>query len=151
MKICILPLVIMFLLSCTPSIMSFDNGGWVVTGVTENVEKLAGSEAIDCGFHDLLTEKGKGTMLYGIECVRRAILHDRSFMYGINRIPLDSVATEILIRTSDGKYWTIVYDLEFDSDKPQLWVHSCKSVKLHKKSGTYEGKKCIEEPNSKWL
>ncbi|WP_086929333.1 hypothetical protein [Agarilytica rhodophyticola] len=151
MKVLVAILLTVLLTACTPSLMSFTEGGWDITGVVDNVERLAGPEAVDCGFHDLQGAKGQGSVLYGIECVRRAIIHKRSVKFGTNEALPDSTVTEILIRTQDKKYWTVLYERMLDSDELRLSVHACESIKIHRDSNSYESKKCVEQPTSKWL
>lgn len=147
----VLVLLIPLLQSCANSLIVFEKGSWDETGVSKQVFQKAGENAIDCGFHNLLSKEGKKSIKVGFECVRRAISQNKSFMFGTYRIPLDSYAMEILIKPPSDNYWTIVYDRMLDEDESQLWLHACKSVKLYRHQLSYEGKQCSEKTNAEWL
>lgn len=146
-------LVLLFpiLQSCANSLISFEKGSWDGTGVSKQVFQKAGENAIDCGFHNVLTTDGQKSVKMGFECVRRAKLQNKNFIFGTYRIPIDSYAMEILIRAPSGEYWTVVYDRMLDEEEAQLWLRTCKLVKLHKTQLSYEGKQCNEKTSADWL
>ena len=144
-------LIIPLLVSCTNSLIVFEGGGWGKTGVFELAFKKAGEDAIDCGFHNLLTKEGRKTRKIGFECIMRAEAQDKAFIYGTYRLPLDSYAMEILIRTSSREYWTVVYDRMLGENESQLWLNLCDSIKFHKRKYYYEEKNCNERKVEEWL
>ncbi len=144
-------LVVFCLCSCTFAIKTIDPESWKPTGVAKQVRKYAGDAAIDCGFHDLLTEKGRRTLRAGFTCMRKAKRRQQAFIYGTYYIPIDSYAFEILMSDASGEYWHVVYDRMLGESDSQLWVRRCKTLEIYKLDLDYRVKDCKKMPFEEWL
>src|SRR5262245_32420193 len=85
--------------------------------LAESVDALVGPDAIDCGFHEMFKSLRKAVHRKAYGCVEQALRGDKPFRFGTRRIPLDSVVTEILVRSRDGKLWLIVHDYIFGEEQ----------------------------------
>ena len=103
--------------------------GWL----EEETRALAGPDFVDCGFVNLLEDSSDERLHDGMRCARQAFKQSRAFRYGSLRIPMDSYAREILIRSGDGKLWLVTHDMMLDGDAQQLWKQRCSRLRF--KSG----------------
>lgn len=73
-----------------------------------------------------------------------------AFRYGSVRIPMDSYATEVLVRSADGSLWLLVHDVMIDGEAPQFWVQRCGKLRFKADYSGYliEGCKVEEEAKS---
>jgi hypothetical protein len=101
-------------------------------GFAESIDRLAGPGAVDCGMYNLLghevTRKAKRI---AFDCVQAALGSRTPFKYGTLRIPIDSFATEVLVRSAEGTLWLIGHDQMIDDDTgetQQQWNQECHST-----------------------
>jgi len=87
--------------------------GWQIGGnaeFREAVQTLAGSEAVDCGLHEMSRPLDPVMQRRAHACVSAALRGEGAFKFGTARVPADSFVTEVLVRAGDGKLWFLVYD-----------------------------------------
>jgi hypothetical protein len=115
--------------------------------IEERARNLAGSGMIDCGFVNLIEDRSRETLRAGMRCARHAFESSTAFRYGSIRIPVDSYATEVLVRAADGSLWLLTYDIMVDGDTPQSWVQRCERLrfKAHNSGFVVDGCKNVEE------
>ncbi len=118
-------------------------------GFAESIDIVAGSNARDCGFYNLMNKDArKAARQVGLGCAEQAFSEGVAFKFGTVRLPIDSYAYEVLIRSPDGENWLIVYDIIVDGTDPQIWFKKCESIAFPRRNGFYEGKDCIEYDGS---
>lgn len=107
-------------------------GGWrnvCYDGFAEDVDAVAGPEAVDCGFH-----VGPGASSRDIArwqaCGRDAVASGEPFKFGYRSFGTDSAFCSVAIRTPEGEL--ISWYLDFDvtggggaEPHPALWVQRC--------------------------
>jgi hypothetical protein len=111
--------------------------------LVELVNKLAGPEAIDCGFiNQLGEEESHAGWRAAMRCASAALEHGEPFKFGTYRIPMDSYTHEIVVRGADGQLWFLVLDVMLDGDAPQFWQERCTSVTPDAASFTFLASGC---------
>lgn len=153
MKYFILSVIIIVVFSCAQSTyIAVEPWPQIsYTGFKESIDKLAGEGAIDCGFHDLMSREGKRSYKLGVKCVKEAVMRGHSFKFGTVRLPIDSIAHEILVLSPKSEYWLVVNDRMFDDDSPQQWTQKCKEIKFNSYVLFYGGVGCTEVKNGDWF
>lgn len=121
------------------------------TGFKGSIDKLAGEGATDCGFHDLMSKEGKKSYKSGVRCAKEASKRGLPFKFGTVRLPIDSIAHEVLVLSQKSEYWLIVNDRMFDDDSPQQWTQKCKEIKFKNYVLFYQGVECTEVKNGEWF
>src|SRR5690348_1801254 len=109
-------LAVVWLLGMTLAAMAADSPvmSWDRVGNDEfraAIDKLAGSKAIDCGFLNLNQKPARDDRRRVVKCIADARRRGAAFKYGTSRVPLDSIADEIFVRTRSGQTWILVYDV----------------------------------------
>lgn len=121
-------------------------------GFADSIDVVAGAGARNCGFFNLLTEEGRRGRRRGIRCAQQAYADGVPFKFGTVRLPIDSYAYEVLVRSSTGENWEIVYDILIDGTSAQIWFRKCESISLSRNRPGYEVHDCApydgsEDPN----
>lgn len=135
---------------CATSSTQYRPGPWPpigYEGFAENINAIAGEDAIDCGFHNLLKwdpRDAERVRKAKLRCVQRAVERGDPFKYGTARIPIDSLAYEVLVRPRDGDYWLRTYDVMIGNPGRSQWTQQCRSIRLDMRHGWYEGVDCKE-------
>lgn len=103
---------------------------------------------MDCGFVNLIEDDSRKALREGMRCAREAFRKSLPFRYGSLRIPQDSYAREILIRSSDGTLWLVTHDVMIDGDAPQLWKQRCTDLHFKPRNSGFvvSGCETDEEP-----
>ena len=116
-------------------------------GFSESIDAFAGPLAIDCGFFDMTEGKtiGMGQRRQALACIAEATDRGLAFKFGTLRMPIDSYAHEIFVRTTKGQSWMIVYDVMIDGDAPQQWNRLCASVQVDPRTLLLHGEGCVEK------
>ncbi len=149
----IVTLILLAGCSSTPEAFDFPDWGNVgYEGFADSIDVVAGSDAVNCGFFDLLTEEGRRDRAHGVRCAKHAYADGIPFKFGTVRLPLDSYAYEVLLRSPSGENWRIVYDIMIDSTAPQIWFQKCESVEFERRPHHYRVHDCTpydgsEDPN----
>jgi hypothetical protein len=142
--------ILLLVAGCAANESQYGAGPWApiaYEGFAEDVNAIAGEDAIDCGFHNLLEQgpwKAEAARKSTLRCVQTAIERGEPFKYGTLRIPIDSLAFEVLARPRGGDYWLRTYDVMVDHTGTAQWTKQCKSVRLDMRHGWYEGLDCKE-------
>lgn len=138
--------------SCAAAPNEFEFPSWGDTGYdgfVESIDIVAGSAAVNCGFFDLVNLEGDASNRDdGLDCALRSYRSGLPFKYGTVRLPEDSYAWEILVRSPEGENWLIVYDIMIDGTEPQIWFKKCEAVMFRKRLSSYEGKNCTKYDGS---
>jgi hypothetical protein len=116
----------------------------------QQARELAGPGMIDCGFVNLIGGRSGDEVRAGMRCARMAVKTSAAFRYGSVRIPMDSYATEVLVRSADGSLWLLVHDVMIDGEAPQFWAQRCGKLRFKADYSGYliEGCKVEEEAKS---
>jgi hypothetical protein len=115
-------------------------------GLANAIEKLAGPNAVDCGFHEMIGKTSFRARRLAHECVGRALQDHRPFKFATSRIPLDSFVTEVLVRSAEGKLWIIVID-EMIGEQPTQWTAVCKHVSVDRRTLYLDrNESCVDHP-----
>jgi hypothetical protein len=125
------PLLAMALVACAsapPSPQSWEGCG--CSWLEQQARELAGPGMIDCGFVNVIAGRSRAELRAGMRCARRAFGRSAAFRFGSVRIPIDSYATEVLVRRADGSLWLLVHDVMIDGEAPQFWVQRCEKVRF---------------------
>ncbi|MEM7430355.1 MAG: hypothetical protein AAF351_00320 [Pseudomonadota bacterium] len=118
-------------------------------GFARSIDEVAGTDARNCGVYNLMSRDSRAAAeSAGIQCARAAYEQGVAFKFGTVRLPIDSYAHEVLVRSSTGENWLIVYDIMIDGAAPQIWFQKCESVTFEGRNVTYEGNHCIEYDGS---
>jgi hypothetical protein len=119
-------------------------------GFAESIDALAGPNAIDCGFLNLLDEKlGDAAKEKAYQCVQMALMSKRPFKFGTLRIPTDSYGYEVLARTPQGELWRVTYDrMLTDDESGRQWSEVCKSVSIDR-ALVVRGRDCVAKPEGR--
>jgi hypothetical protein len=117
--------------------------------LAQQASELAGPDMIDCGFVNLVGVRPRAEIRGGISCAREAFRNSAPFRYGSVRIPLDSYATEVLVRHADGSLWLLVHDVMLDGAAPQYWVHRCEKLRFKPGNTGFVIESCKTEKESK--
>lgn len=110
-------------------------GGWqnvCYDGFGEDVDAIAGPEAVDCGFH-----VGPGASSRDIAqwqaCGRKAQASGKPFKFGYRSFGIDSAFCDVAIRTPEGEL--ISWYLDFDvtggggtQPRSALWASRCTGI-----------------------
>jgi hypothetical protein len=88
-------------------------------------QQIASPGMVDCGFVNLLEDSSRRSLRAGMSCARQAFESNLPFRYGSLRIPHDSYATEILLRTADGTLWLLTTDQMLGEQEYQYWKQKC--------------------------
>ena len=101
----------------------------------QDVDFLAGSTAVDCGFLQLDTPESTKQKI--VNCATQASKSNKAFKFGYKGAGDDSWFCEAAIRAPGGQ----LYSLYFDSDvtgqgaaRPEnarLWLSRCNSIEMH--------------------
>ncbi len=125
------------------------------SGFIESINNLLGENSVNCGFYDITRNIGEPRSTNrrladkGLNCAIKADRSGKSYKYGTKRLPVDSYAYEILLKTSDSEYWLIVLDVMLGSDDDtQLWIEKCSNVIFQEKS--YKGIDCEHISVKEW-
>jgi len=147
MRILVCSLVILFS-GCVTNPESYEFADWGdvgYDGFVNSIDTVAGAGAQNCGFFNLILDEGRAKAgSEGIKCARQAYNEGTPFKFGTVRIPTDSYAYEVLVRSSAGDNWLIVYDIIVDGTDPQIWFKKCESIKFRSSNLAYEGQNCAE-------
>ena len=81
-----------------------------------------------------------------MRCARDAFATGHAFRYGSVRIPVDSYATEVLVRSKDGALWLLVHDVMIDGEAPQFWVQRCERLRFKPDHSGFEIGGCEAAP-----
>ena len=100
----------------------------------------------DCGFVNLIEDDSKKRLRAGMHCARDAFAAGNAFRYGSVRIPMDSYATEVLVRSADGALWLLVHDVMIDGETPQFWVQRCERMRFKPDNSGFEIDGCKAAP-----
>tara|TARA_R110002049_G_scaffold308955_1_gene515169 strand:- start:1456 stop:1935 length:480 start_codon:yes stop_codon:yes gene_type:complete len=134
----------------TPEIdeyLDWQNVGY--DGFAKSIDTVAGDGAKNCGFFSVMSRDGrKASERFGIECAKNAYEQGFAFKFGTVRLPIDSYAHEVLVHSSAGENWLIVYDIIVDGSDPQIWFQKCESVTFPIRGVAYEGHNCVEYDGS---
>lgn len=148
---------LVLLLGACASIEDYESHLWpkyAYSGFSEKIDRIAGGDAIDCGFYDL-TQRNSNALKENAaglsDCVKASIKSDKPFKIGSVRIPVDSAAYEVLVYSPEKEYWTIVFDWMLDGSNAIHWVKRCDSVNVDVKSLSYKGEGCREVSAEEWL
>ena len=93
---------------------------------------------VDCGFVNLIEEPNRKKLRAGMNCARNAFESGKSFRYGSVRIPIDSYAHEVLIRSADGTLWFLVHDRMLGDDDAQYWEQKCRKLTFKPRNAGFE-------------
>ena len=104
---------------------------------------------IDCGFVSLVADQPREELRTGMRCARQAFGTSAAFRFGSVRIPMDSYATEVLVRRADGSLWLLVHDVMIDGDAPQFWTQRCGHVRFKPDNSGFVIDGCKTEGESK--
>jgi|GEM_PF-6201599 len=97
-----------------------------------------GAGAKNCGFFNLVLDEDRAKAESGgIKCARQAYDGGTPFKFGTVRLPTDSYDYEVLVRSSTGDNWLIVYDIMVDGTDPQTWFKKFESIKFRGRSLGY--------------
>jgi hypothetical protein len=109
---------------------------------------LAGVDAVDCGFVNLLEDSSRARLHAGMRCARRAFKDGKPFLYASFRIPIDSYAHEVLIHSAEGTLWLLTVDRMIDEETAQFWKQKCQKLrfKMHNAGFVIEGCETGESP-----
>jgi hypothetical protein len=142
-------IVFMSLVACasTPTFPAPSWDGCHCTQLDEISRKLAGPAMTDCGFFDLTEDSSHQRLHAGMRCARRAFGGTGAFRYGSVRIPIDSYATEVLVRALDGSLWLLTRDVMLDGDAPQLWVQRCDRLRFKPRNAGFVIEGCKSQMN----
>jgi hypothetical protein len=133
--------------SAPPSPQSWETCrcGWL----EQRARELAGPRMIDCGFVNLVGDRSGEELRKGMRCARQAFKTSAAFRYGSVRIPMDSYATEVLVRGEDGSLWLLVHDVMIDGEAPQFWVQRCGKLRFKADYSGYLIEGCKVEEDAK--
>jgi len=120
------------------------------SGFAEKINRIAGDEAIDCGFYDSVNPKIKPPKKVS-ECIQGAVDKGLAFKYGTKRIPTDSLLYEVVLKDREGSYWNIVLDIMLDQSDITHDIKKCRNMKFDYEPLTYEGSSCEEVTAQEWL
>lgn len=126
-------------------------------GLKDKVDRLAGPDAINCGFVDRLSnEKSKikiadNQLTLSQACIDQAIKNKRSFKYGSVRVASTSYLWEIVLLTPEQEFWKIIYDYSMDESGTLHFVKRCKSLAIDVSHARFDSKVCTEIPTKEWL
>jgi hypothetical protein len=121
--------------------------GWGCMGnlrLATTIDQLTGPGAIDCGFHEIGRPLKYSAKRKANDCLRKALRGHKPFKFGTVRVPLDSIVTEVLVRSADGKLWMIVVDEMFD-EQPTQWNAICREVRVDTDTLYLDGNESCEE------
>jgi len=119
-------------------------------GFVESIDAFVGPSAVDCGFFNLIEGKpAPAVRRRAHACVKSAIASGLAFKYGTKRLPIDSYATEIVVRAADGKFWMIVFDVMIDGEAAQQWNRICQAVAVDPKTMIIDARECVENSTGK--
>ena len=111
----------------------------------EDLRHIAGESFADCGFHDLLNRKPsraeRRDVLACLEGARRA---GKSSRFGTFRLPIDSYAWEVYLRTTNGDAWMLVVDQMVDEESAQYWVLKCREVEVDRATLVLRREDCVQ-------
>lgn len=101
-------------------------------GFAEDVETLAGPDAVDCGFHAGMGAN-RGDIKRWQACAREAVASGRPFKFGYRSFGIDSAFCHTAIRTPEGELlsWFLDFDVTGGSSeraRSALWASGCKDI-----------------------
>jgi len=131
--------------STTPPI--WPGPGWQMGGNAEfraAVARLAEGATIDCGMHEMGRPLDPAVRRRVHDCVSRALRGNEAFKFGTARMPLDSFVTEVLVRSSDGKLWFLVYDWIPIEEYVTQWNATCSTASVDRKTLYVDAAQCKE-------
>jgi hypothetical protein len=140
-------LLVALLWACTSFADRPGHGPWepvAYVGFVESIDRLAGEGAIDCGMHDFVEKQltwSEKRAAYG--CVQHALRTGVPFKYGSQRVPIDSIATEVVVRTPDSALWLITHDRMLGEEAQQQWNQTCRTVQVDRRTMIISRVDCI--------
>lgn len=149
----------LLLLSCATSQQTTPDGrAWAFfayEGFGAKVERLAGTDAIDCGVINQVNKSdpvNKGNSVKKARaCVEKSVAGRVPFKYGTVRIPLDSYLFEALVYSPTNEYWIVHYDVMLDGTDNMHVIKRCKGIDLARSDSIFEGTDCVEVSTQEWL
>jgi hypothetical protein len=134
--------------SCATEVAQYQPGMWKpmgYEGFSETVNAVAGDDAVDCGFVNLVPLDSEPAHRAAFQCVQAAIRRGDPFKYGTADIPIDSLAYMVLAKPRGEDFWLRTYDVMISPERERAqWTKRCKSVRLNGRRMTYEGFECTE-------
>jgi hypothetical protein len=110
------------------------------------IDKLVGPDAVDCGVYALtVVDKPRRADRRRVStCIADASRRGVPFKYATRRIPIDSMADEVYLRSTSGEMWVLVFDLMLGDPSIQIWYNKCALVSVDSKTLIIFGEKCEE-------
>ena len=162
MKYCCLTLLLLSLVSCHKKKTNFPDWdqasylgfthklGFVYTGFIDKVNMMSGDSAINCGFHETYANSDITNALDGYDCAKNAFELNKPFKFGTLSLPIDSYWHEVYIKTSDSRYWHIIFDVMIDGTAPQLWIDCCEDLEFINTQKSLSGINCKRLEDYTW-
>lgn len=159
MKVFFIAPFALLLLSCATSQQTTPDGSawtsFAYEGFGAKVERLAGTDAIDCGVINRVNKNdpvNKGNSVRKARaCVEESVANGVPFKYGTVRIPLDSYLFEALVYTPSKEYWIVHYDVMLDGIDNMHVIKRCKQIDLARSDSIFEGVDCVDVSTVEWL
>ena len=98
-------------------------------GFAEHVDRIAGSQATDCGFWR--PEQSKASLAKVKACAKAAFADAKAFKFGHADMGIDSYFCNVAIRDASGRLWSFFYDSDVSGGSggpATIWVSECRSM-----------------------
>jgi len=109
----------------------------------DEVTRLAGRTAIDCGFVDLRKRPASAyAKRTSLECIANAQSRGVPFKFGIVRQPLGRDAWEVYARAESGEYWLVSHGRHASEDAAKSWAMRCAFIEVSERTLMISGMDC---------